>query len=229
MRLPDAIERDLKAIEDEYASRGGQQAGTPRLRGLRASIEIELQRLARERDEAREFLGRDLKASSERVLTLELECQAAHRSEDAAGEGWRESLAIYEKLHGEHQRMELAAKTFRDATQEAALALMEIFGPLVADAAIVGETYGWSEVLTVARSAGDRLAQHQIALRDYLDWGAMTGSDRDLFESKFRELLAGVPAPVPVPCVECGTTESKDGDWYRLCGECRWTMGARPA
>ena len=44
MKLPDAIERDLREIEAEYAQRGGQQAGTPRLRGLRASIEIELRR-----------------------------------------------------------------------------------------------------------------------------------------------------------------------------------------
>ena len=25
-----------------------------------------------------------------------------------------------------------------------------------------------------------------------------------------------------VPCVRCGATTSKDGDWYRLCGPCRW-------
>jgi len=45
MRLPDAIERDLQAIEAEYFSRGGQQAGTPRLRALRASLQIAFQQL----------------------------------------------------------------------------------------------------------------------------------------------------------------------------------------
>ena len=24
------------------------------------------------------------------------------------------------------------------------------------------------------------------------------------------------------PCGGCGTTVSADGDWYRLCGQCRW-------
>lgn len=50
------IERELQAIESEYASRGGQQAGSPRLRGLRCAIELEVQRLRGERDEARALL-----------------------------------------------------------------------------------------------------------------------------------------------------------------------------
>jgi hypothetical protein len=24
------------------------------------------------------------------------------------------------------------------------------------------------------------------------------------------------------PCVACGSSESSDGDWYRICGPCRW-------
>jgi hypothetical protein len=24
-------------------------------------------------------------------------------------------------------------------------------------------------------------------------------------------------------CASCGTTEASDGDWYRLCGKCRWS------
>jgi len=28
------------------------------------------------------------------------------------------------------------------------------------------------------------------ALKDYIEWGAMTGSDRDLFDRKFREAIA---------------------------------------
>jgi hypothetical protein len=31
------------------------------------------------------------------------------------------------------------------------------------------------------------------AVQEYLDWGAMTGSDRDWFEQKFREALATPP------------------------------------
>ena len=42
MILPPNIERDLQAVELELSSRGGQQAGPPRLRGLRASIELAL-------------------------------------------------------------------------------------------------------------------------------------------------------------------------------------------
>ena len=46
------IERELQTIEAEYASQGGQQAGFPRLRGLRGAIEVEVRRLERERDAA---------------------------------------------------------------------------------------------------------------------------------------------------------------------------------
>jgi hypothetical protein len=53
------------------------------------------EKMTSERDAAREFLGRDLKEAMERVLTLELEVQRL-------------------------ERIESAAKTFRDATQEAA-------------------------------------------------------------------------------------------------------------
>jgi hypothetical protein len=45
MKLPSDIEREIKAIELECAARGGQQAGTPRLRGLRSSCETLQQRL----------------------------------------------------------------------------------------------------------------------------------------------------------------------------------------
>lgn len=37
------------------------------------------------------------------------------------------------------------------------------------------------------------------AIRDYLDWGAMTGSDRDLFASRFREVLGRPDPPVEPP------------------------------
>ena len=30
------------------------------------------------------------------------------------------------------------------------------------------------------------------ALREYMEWGAMTGSDRDLFDQRFRALLARI-------------------------------------
>lgn len=53
MKLPENVERDLQAIESEYDARGGQQAGTPRLRGLRASIEEALRVLIAANEEAR--------------------------------------------------------------------------------------------------------------------------------------------------------------------------------
>ena len=30
------------------------------------------------------------------------------------------------------------------------------------------------------------------ALREYLEWGAMTGSDREMFNQRFRDLLARI-------------------------------------
>lgn len=48
------IERELQAIEAEYASQGGQQAGLPRLRGLRGAIEVEVRRLRAEVDGQRD-------------------------------------------------------------------------------------------------------------------------------------------------------------------------------
>ncbi len=44
MKLPDALEHALSDAERLLGTVGGQQAGTPRLRGLRAAIETELAR-----------------------------------------------------------------------------------------------------------------------------------------------------------------------------------------
>jgi hypothetical protein len=30
------------------------------------------------------------------------------------------------------------------------------------------------------------------------------------------------------PCGLCGTTTSADGDWYRICGTCRWESAPAP-
>lgn len=47
--------------------------------------------------------------------------------------------------------------------------------------------------------------------------------------SVLSALIAEDQAPLPAVvqadmqrCVECGAYESADGDWYRLCGPCRW-------
>jgi hypothetical protein len=45
MKLPKVIEDEIRLIEDEMRARGGQQAGTPRLRGLRGAIESVLQEM----------------------------------------------------------------------------------------------------------------------------------------------------------------------------------------
>jgi len=44
VKLPRAIEAALQEVEQEYAARGEQQAGVPRLRRLRAAIEAALLR-----------------------------------------------------------------------------------------------------------------------------------------------------------------------------------------
>lgn len=39
------------------------------------------------------------------------------------------------------------------------------------------------------RACNDRITKLQTAIKEYLDWGPMTSSDRYLFEEKFREVL----------------------------------------
>ena len=65
MKLPKDIERDLRAVEQDYAARDVQQAGLPRLRSLRASIELELQRY---RTVLREYLKGGAMTGSDRDL-----------------------------------------------------------------------------------------------------------------------------------------------------------------
>lgn len=43
MKLPSNIEAELRLVESELGSRGGQQAGPSRLRGLRSAIELLIQ------------------------------------------------------------------------------------------------------------------------------------------------------------------------------------------
>lgn len=49
--------------------------------------------------------------------------------------------------------------------------------------------------------------------------------------AELESLLAGLQAPSgsQPPCVVCGAVESKDGDWYRVCGVCRWMLEVIPA
>jgi hypothetical protein len=35
-------------------------------------------------------------------------------------------------------------------------------------------------------------------------------------------LLQAAAPPALQPCALCGTEESMDGDWYHICGSCRW-------
>jgi hypothetical protein len=46
MKLPDVIEREIREIETALGAQGGQQAGPPRLRGLRSAIEQQTAELA---------------------------------------------------------------------------------------------------------------------------------------------------------------------------------------
>jgi hypothetical protein len=54
MKLPDSIEQAIQAIEQEWSSRPGQQAGVPRARELRTAIEEEVRKLK----EVKAFLPR---------------------------------------------------------------------------------------------------------------------------------------------------------------------------
>jgi len=69
MKLPEPIESAVRAIEADWAARGGQQAGTPRARELRTAIEAELARLTAERD--------TLRQERHRLLILMDECRDA--------------------------------------------------------------------------------------------------------------------------------------------------------
>lgn len=40
--------------------------------------------------------------------------------------------------------------------------------------------------------------------------------------AQLRGALSALQAEREAPCVRCGTTESADGDWYRICGKCHW-------
>jgi hypothetical protein len=52
MKLPDAIEAELRIIEADYDRRPGQHAGPARLRGLRSAIERDLAALRQRQAEA---------------------------------------------------------------------------------------------------------------------------------------------------------------------------------
>jgi hypothetical protein len=41
----------------------------------------------------------------------------------------------------------------------------------------------------MTKYAGGPGADALMAIKDFLEWGAMTGSDRELFASKFRKIL----------------------------------------
>ena len=48
-------------------------------------------------------------------------------------------------------------------------------------------------------------------------WAYVTQRIEALLTVDWRERTWVGPA-----CVVCGTRESRDGDWYRVCLECRW-------
>jgi hypothetical protein len=57
------------------------------------------------------------------------------------------------------------------------------------------ETYRLPACLAAQSRAASLLAVLEV-VREYLEWGAMTGSDRDLFEAKFRAAIAAYDALV---------------------------------
>lgn len=48
------------------------------------------------------------------------------------------------------------------------------------------------------------------------------GAPLSAIERGDKSAYAPPGAPEQPPCVQCGATESSDGDWYRLCGPCHW-------
>lgn len=56
---------------------------------------------------------------------------------------------------------------------------------------------GYSAHKMESRRLGQENASLKAAIFDYLDWGAMTGSDRDMFHRKFSDLVKTVPATSP--------------------------------
>lgn len=50
------------------------------------------------------------------------------------------------------------------------------------------------EAILAALEGSEKLIK---AVKDYLEWGAMTGSDRDLHESRFLEALTALNVEVP--------------------------------
>lgn len=59
------------------------------------------------------------------------------------------------------------------------------------------------------------------ALQDVEAEYAQPGRLRGL-RAAIEAALQHQPDQAPAPCVCCGTSASADGDWYRICGPCRW-------
>lgn len=62
------------------------------------------------------------------------------------------------------------------------------------------------------------LAYLREALAELVEY-TLTG-DADEDDAQLLDRVDALRAKAP--CVKCGTTEASDGDWYRLCGTCRW-------
>ena len=60
--------------------------------------------------------------------------------------------------------------------------------PSVPDVAVLH--YQLQLALVERDKARADVAELRAAIQDYVDWGAMTGSDRDMLEFRFRALLA---------------------------------------
>lgn len=120
---------------------------------------------------------------------------------------------------GELRKLSALVAALRSASEEseqAVLAIMVALGPLVADAAIVGKTYGWREVLTVVEAAAAKLRSASapqgwpIKAAFVAGWesGHYDGGEHDcrMFEPTaeraWEDYLADPPAAAPAPHTE---------------------------
>jgi hypothetical protein len=108
---------------------------------------------------------------------------------DDAFETNAEPMLDYIQLKFELKHLRAAAaeaETLRAETSAAALVLMTLLGPVSVDAAIVGRTYGWPEVLDIANRATMEFRETRAKIET------------------LREAVSDLLASTPVSCPECG-------------------------
>jgi hypothetical protein len=121
------------------------------------------------------------------ALASRADGSASGISEKVSTDWWpllEEIASLREQLADERRKHEIAEL---NAVQWQRAALKERLGE-VEDALLMCRS---KLALAAENSAGDdeMIREFVSVITEYLEWGAMTGSDRDLFEDKFRAVL----------------------------------------